>query len=271
MPFRKVLTLSALIIPLVVVHPVLTLFQGSSLSLANQPAVPILVYHRFGPFRSDSMTVTTAHFEGQLELLSRHGYCVVPLRDVVAWLMGKKAAPPPRSIVLTFDDGNLSQYREALPLIQKSRFPVTLFIYPSCISHASYAMTWEQLSNIYAQGYLSIASHTFWHPNFKQEETKRTQAEYDAFVDMQLRKSKAILEEHFCHPVDLIAWPFGIYDPYLVERAQPAGYQAGFSIECRAATTSDDIMALPRCLVSDEDVGPRFLRLLDTAMRRARK
>ena len=62
---------------------------------------------------------------------------------------------------------------------------------------------------------------------------------------MQLRCSKAVLEEEFKRPVELLAWPFGIYDLYLMNRARAAGYEAGFTIECRAATMSDPILALP--------------------------
>ncbi len=216
------------------------------------------------------MTVTTKHFKEQMDLLSKNGYTVIPLAALVAWRLGKGPAPSAHSVVLTFDDGNLSFYREAKPIIEAQRLPVTLFIYPSCISNASYAMTWNQLAELAAEPIVSIESHTVWHPNFKQEAKKSNPADYNAFVDMQLRKSKAILEDRLKHAVDLLAWPFGIYDPSLLNRAKAAGYQAGFSIECRAATASDSMMALPRCIVLDEDVGPRFLRFLDAAMRNAK-
>lgn len=95
-------------------------------------------------------------------------------------------------------------------------------------------------------------------------------AQYAAFVDMQLQRSRSVLEARLNRPIDLLALPFGIYDPYLIARASAAGCKAGFSIECRAARMSDPVMALPRCLVSDEDNGPRFLRFLDSAIRSAR-
>jgi hypothetical protein len=53
--------------------------------------------------------------------------------------------------------------------VAENRFPVTLFVYPSCISRASYAMTWKQLKELAATPFFSVQSHTFWHPNFKQE------------------------------------------------------------------------------------------------------
>ena len=237
---------------------------------AAEPAVPILVYHKFAAQRTDYMTVTPPHFKEQLELLAKNGYNVIPLAAFVAWRLGKAAAPAAHSVVLTFDDGNLSFYEDAKPLLEKQRPPVTLFIYPSCISNASYAMTWKQLEELAALPWVSIESHTYWHPNFKHEAKKRTPADYSAFVDMQLRKSKAKLEERLKRPVDLLAWPFGIYDPPLLARASAAGYEAAFSIDGRAASAADNMMALPRCLVMDEYVGARFLRFLDSAIQRAK-
>lgn len=242
----------------------------SPLPSGAAPAVPILVYHRFGAVRVDSMTVTTEHFKQQLDLLRKTRYSVIPLSDFVAWKLGKGPAPPSRSVVLTFDDGHVSVYKEARPVITSNRIPVTLFIYPSCISHASYAMTWQELSELITTPFFTVQSHTFWHPNFQQESNKLDHAGYAAFVDKQLRHSEAVLETRLERPINLLAWPFGIYNSYLMDRASSAGYRAGFSIECRAATASDPIMAIPRCLVSDEEVGPRFLRFLDSAIRRAR-
>jgi peptidoglycan/xylan/chitin deacetylase (PgdA/CDA1 family) len=50
--------------------------------------------------------------------------------------------------VITVDDGHLSVVREMLPLVREFNVPVTLFIYPSAISNASYALTWEDLRSI---------------------------------------------------------------------------------------------------------------------------
>lgn len=236
---------------------------------AAGPAVVVLVYHRLGPVRSDSMTVTTEHFKQQLKLLCENHYSVIPLARLVAWRLGKTPAPPARSVVLTFDDGHESVYQYARAVIAENRLPVTLFIYPSCISNASYALTWDQLSELTSTPLFAVESHTYWHPNFKQESKKLDEGAYKKFVDVQLRRSRDVLEERLHRPIDLLAWPFGIYDPFLISRATAAGYQAAFTIDCRAATMADPVMALPRCLVSDEYVGSRFLRFIDSAIRSA--
>jgi hypothetical protein len=89
--------------------------------------------------------------------------------------------------------------------------------------------------------------------------------DYKLFVDNQLERSKAVLENEVHHSITMLAWPFGIHNAFLEHRAASVGYQAAFSLECRAATGSDPLMSLPRCLVSDEDVGPRFLSFIKRA------
>src|SRR6185312_13645632 len=147
-------------------------------------SVPVLCYHRFGPTVADSMTVTTPVFEAHLMYLHDHGYTVIPLQALVDYELGKAPPPPPRSVVITVDDGHRSVYEQMLPLVKQYNIPVTLFIYPSAISnsHAPYAMSWEQLHELVDTGLFSIQSHTYWHPNFKQEKKRLTPAEYDKFV-----------------------------------------------------------------------------------------
>jgi Polysaccharide deacetylase len=49
---------------------------------------------------------------------------------------------------------------------------VTLFVYPSAVSNAAYALTWEQLRELQATGLVDIQSHTYWHPNFREEKRR---------------------------------------------------------------------------------------------------
>jgi peptidoglycan/xylan/chitin deacetylase (PgdA/CDA1 family) len=226
------------------------------------PRVPILIYHRFGPVVADSMTVTTAVFESQLKYLRDNGYTVIPLRSLIDYFLGDAPPPPSRSVVITSDDGHRSVYTDMLPLVKKYRIPVTLFIYPSAISNASYAMTWDQLREIKKTGLFDIQSHTYWHPNFIKEKKRLKSGDYEKFVDIQLNKSKARIEKEVGGKVDMLAWPFGIYDNWLMKRAKEDGYIAGFTIVRRNAAPSDNIMALPRYIMTDRDRDEAFGRLL---------
>ena len=229
--------------------------------------VPILLYHRFGPVASDSMTVITSTFEAHLKYLMTNGYRVMPARELIDYYLGKRPPPHPQSVAITVDDGHKSVHTDMFPLIKKYHIPVTMFIYPSAISNASYAMTWSQLREMKETGLVDFQSHTFWHPNFKKEKTKLKLAEYESFVGMQLKKSKEKLEKELNNRVNMLAWPFGIYDDDLIQKAGEAGYVATFTMERHPATSSHSVRALPRYLMTNGENGKAFVIILSDSPR----
>ncbi|QOX80081.1 polysaccharide deacetylase family protein [Trichlorobacter lovleyi] len=231
-------------------------------SVAPEVSVPILLYHRFGPTVADGMTITTPVFDAHMKYLHDNGYKVIPLRQLVQWYQGKAAAPAPKSVVIVEDDAHKTVYSDMLPIIQKYRYPVTIFVYPSAISNAKYAMTWDQLRKLKKTGLFDIQSHTYWHPNFKREKRKLAPAAYDKLVMEQLLKSRKKLEQEVGGPVDLLAWPFGIYDEHLLQKAREAGFVSTFSIERRHATAREKLLILPRYLLVNADKEKAFAQLM---------
>lgn len=228
---------------------VLVLLLTSSVYAAN--SIPVLCYHRCGEKVTDSMTIKTKAFAEQLEWLKANGYTVIPLQTAADYLNGKIKSIPPKSIVITADDGHKSVYSDMAPLIKKYKVPVTLFIYPSAISNAKYAMTWDQLRELEATKLFHVESHTYWHPNFKREKKMLSPEEYEKSVHAQLYKSKATLEKKMGHPIKYLAWPFGIYDDELLIRAKEAGYEMAFTIDHHHAKASEPLMAKSRYMIID--------------------
>lgn len=238
-------------------------FGGVELEANGGLHVAVLLYHRFAAVATNAMTVTPSTFESQLSYLKSHGYAVIPLRELVAYRLGKGPPPAKCSVALVADDDHRSIYTEMFPLARRYRVPVTLFVYPSAISNASYAMTWEQLREMKASGLFDVQSQTYWHPNFKAEKRRRLPPDYERFVETQLVRSKETLEARLGGAVDMLAWPFGIYDDELVRLARKAGYVAGFTLERRHVGASDNPMAMPRYLVTESLRGDNFVRMLD--------
>lgn len=225
--------------------------------------IPILCYHRFVPQINDGMTIKTSDFAKQLSWLKANGYTVIPLDDAVGYLKGDKVNIPEKPVVITVDDGHRSVYSEVLPLVQHYKIPVTLFIYPSAISNATYALTWKHLHALEETGLFHVESHTYWHPNFKKEKKRLSAEAYDKFVTMQLGESKRILEEKMGHEVKYLAWAFGIYDEMLQRKAKEAGYEAAFTIERKHAKRGQPMMVLPRYMIlhpASPDALKRLLR-----------
>src|ERR1041384_5417424 len=72
--------------------------------------VIIFCYHRLvDKVRYPGTEITPAAFEAQMKELKDRGITVIPMQDLLAWKRGEKNIPP-RSAVVTFDDGWKSQY-----------------------------------------------------------------------------------------------------------------------------------------------------------------
>ena len=238
----------------------LLLVLSSAIASMGQ-GIPILVYHRFDPAKAGPTTVRTYVFESQLAWLSDHHYRVLPLHAAIDELRSPSEARE-SAVVLTVDDGHRSVYTEMFPLIVKHHVPVTLFLYPSAISNASYALTWDEIKKMQASGLVDVQSHTYWHPTFRRDRARLSPADYAALVKLQLGRSRQVLESRLGITVDELAWPYGIYDRDLEEAAQHAGYATAFAFDGGLASPGCDPYAIPRIPVSDTDTGERFSQLL---------
>jgi len=198
-------------------------------------------------------------------MLRQRGCTVIPLADLIAYRLGRLDQLPPRPVVITADDGHRSVFESMKPAIERHRLPVTLFIYPSAISNASYAMTWPQLQGLQDTGLFTVESHTYWHPNFAVEKRHRAPEDFHRFANDQLRKSRRVLEQRMGRPVTVLAWPFGLTDAGVMAQAAEAGYVASFTLGAKAASKADPVQALPRYLMVDAIDARRLGRLLDDA------
>jgi len=241
-------------------HPECPVNQALLPPESNVPGSPLIIV--LGQTVADGMTITTPVFESHLKYLKSHGYTVIPLKKLTDYYLKKCPAPSPGSVVIVEDDAHKSVYSEMAPLVKKYNVPVTVFVYPSAISNASYAMTWDQIRELKKTGLFDFQSHTYWHPNFKKEAKRLKPAEYEKFVEMQLAKSKQKIEKETGGRVNLLAWPFGIYDDFLGKKASEAGYSAAFTINAHHATSADSLMRLPRYLLINSDSGEAFARIV---------
>ncbi|BCQ28964.1 hypothetical protein NK8_71540 (plasmid) [Caballeronia sp. NK8] len=111
-------------------------------------------------------------------------------------------------------------------------------------------------------GLFDIQAHTYWHPNFKHERERRIPTDLVKFVKQQLDIFRERIEAQTHQPVDLLAWPFGIYDYELIAIASRENYIAAFTLDARAVRRSDSRFALPRFLIVEAIGIEGFARLI---------
>lgn len=245
----------------------LALFSAHSqaVNASDKVNIPILCYHNLNPTKPGSMNMTPERFESQIKWIKDNGFTIVPLLDVVEYLQGKRDSLPPKSVVITADDGWKSVYTYMAPIIKKYNIPVTLFIYPQTISEGKNAMTWDDLKELQQTGLFNIQGHTYDHPNFKHEKRDHSSSQFEKIVHKELVNSKEILDQKLNTKVTLLAWPFGIYDAYLEDEAAKAGYTMAFSIDARAANRTYRPMAQPRFMIITDQSMKTFEAIVKTA------
>jgi peptidoglycan/xylan/chitin deacetylase (PgdA/CDA1 family) len=189
--------------------------------------IPILCYHRVGN-ATNRMTVSTAAFAEQLEWLAKNDYRVLRLQDVAAFLEGKQALPP-RSVVLTFDDGYESYYRHAYPLLKKHAFPATVFLYTDFVG-AGDALTWPQMQEMTASGLIDIQAHSKTHANLINRFRDEGEAAYRKRLDTEARAPREQIERRLKLPVKDFAYPYGDANEAVLDALVRNGYRLGVTV-----------------------------------------
>lgn len=204
---------------------------------------PVLMYHNIDR-NSDILSVSPENFERQMKFLKNAKYNVIALEELVRILVYNKKIPP-RTVIITFDDGRDNNFTNAYPVLKRYNIPATMFVIPGHCGEAGYLN--KQQIKVMAESGIEIASHTLndvWLPGLS--EAKLTE---------ELAGSKKAIKEITGKEARFISYPLGGFD----ERVRLAVMRAGFKAACATNPgryrADNDIYALKRIKVSGKDSG----------------
>lgn len=210
-----------MVIPLRPVNP-------KGVTTAGFQTIPILTYHRVGP-RVNRMIVTPDAFEQQLEYLKRNDYRVIRLADLPDFLEGRRQLPK-RAVAITFDDGHVSSYQYAFPLLKKYGFPATYYLYTDFLG-ARDALTWAQIREMHESGLIDFQSHSKSHSNLIVRNGDESEQRYRERLDTEIRLPRDVIQRHLPTRVAQFAYPYGDANEAVLERLTQAGnYQLGLTV-----------------------------------------
>jgi len=192
--------------------------------------VTVLGYHRFEDPAKDSLAISPADFRKQLEALREAEIAVISMDDFLAWRRGEKEIPE-KSAVITIDDGYNCTYHVAWPILQEFDYPFTVYPYTEYISAGGRSITWEQLAEMRDAG-VDIGNHSRSHDNLVRPR-RAGGADYQEWLEEELKGSKDRLEEKLGITVTTFAYPYGVYNEAIAAKGLEAGYEALFTVAGR--------------------------------------
>jgi peptidoglycan/xylan/chitin deacetylase (PgdA/CDA1 family) len=215
--------------------------------------VPILEYHAIQPPVASSsypqLFVPEADFEAQMSWLKDHGYEAVTLTAVEnAW--DGRGELPPKPVVVSFDDGYLSQFVGAFPIMQRLHWPGVLDLkaagsdLPDADAQKMIDAGWE------------LASHTINHLDVTTLDP--------ASLHHELADSKRILESRFGVKVQNFCYPAGHYDEAAIAELRSDGYR-GATTELPGLAERTNPYALARLEIELDDGLHGFVEKLQSA------
>ena len=199
----------------------------------------ILAYHSVSQDRTDSLAVSTADFQWQMQWLSDRNYRSMTLADYLSH-------PPSdgkRVVILTFDDGYADNFEQAFPVLQEFGYVATIFLvsdfvdterlYPwdqskvrSAIPRTSFqTLSWQQVHEMAASG-IEFGSHTCTHPELAKVSPERCVEE--------ITRSRHDLQKALGAEVVSFSYPRGNLNAEVMRSVERAGYRCAVITPPRA-------------------------------------
>lgn len=241
-------------------------------------ALPVLMYHHVSP-NPGLVTVAPETFRAQMSWLAHHGYRSVGGDDLAAFLGGD--ALPPKSVMITFDDGYADNFIHAYPALREYGLKALLFLITGWIGdgpvraqHGSsdavaecpnhrrcmdlvaageadrIMLRWSEIEAMHAAGSFEFHSHTHTHTRWDKR-IEATPARLAALAD-DLDKSRKTLAARLGAASAHLCWPQGYYDADYQRVARDAGFRYLYTVRKginRADTPAD---AISRTVVKDK-------------------
>ncbi len=225
-----------------------------ALTINKSAQVIVLGYHDFTSGRSNNpMVLNVDDFRDQMQALKDARLPVISMADFLSWRRGDKDIADP-SVLITMDDGWKTVHRLAFPVLKEFGYPFTIFLYKRFVNGGGRALTTAEIKEMMAHGG-EIGSHSVSHPLPSKIKGifRKSPAEADAFLQIEMKDSKQFLEDLFAVPVRTYAYPGGYNTEREQEIGKEAGYEALFTVNPARVTWDMPASTLPRFIVLGND------------------
>ncbi len=186
---------------------------------AGHVTAPILLYHHVSDAgNGNRYYVSIDQFRSQMQALRDWGYeTITPSQLANIILNGGER--PNRSVIITFDDGNLDVYQHAFPIMRDFGFVGAFYIVANRLEANNYVNA-DQLREMVDAGW-EIGSHSMSHADLTLDYS---------IAHYEIRQSRLVLQDATGQSIDTFAYPYGKTDSFITNKVSEYGYLAGMGL-----------------------------------------
>ena len=155
------------------------------------------MYHRFDESKYPSTNIQLDVFKEQLQIIEQENIEFVHPKDFEQSLSQDKNK---RKILLTIDDGLLSFYENAWPILREKKIPFILFVNTREVGAYNY-MNWSQISELNKFSQVEIGNHSHSHEYLVEENPE--------VIQDDILKSIKIFKDKLGKNSEFFSYPFG--------------------------------------------------------------
>ncbi len=219
----------------------------------TQASVPVLMYHHLlpqdaltGMFADNNVAVSVEQFTQDIATLKAQGYHTISLRQLDDFVQGKEELPG-KCVVITFDDGYLSNKIYAMPVLREAGYTAVIFALTGWIEEHPQEfraaglqyLSWPEIKEM--KDTFQFASHTdnlhelSW--NGKGKLTTVSEGELTEDVARSVKKLQG---------TQYFSYPYGHYNDIAKRVLAQEGIQLAFTVEPVNVRAGDDPLTLGR-------------------------
>ena len=229
----------------------LSLRERASCTSALSLSIPILMYHHVGDWGESraewaQWVVRSKEFRAQMDWLVANGFHTITFRELLAGQKARESVPA-KSVIISFDDGWSAQESVVRAELEPRGLHAVFFVYTAAVGatpNNSGYISWEQLRILESAGH-EVQSHTVSHGRLTDMPPLQ--------LDREMRESRATIEREMHHSVEVVAYPFGIYDERVMRAASAAGYLIGLRADADLVVGKPLQYRMPRIRVGYDD------------------
>ena len=198
------------------------------------------MYHRFNENKYPSTNIKLEVFKEQLKIIEGEGIKFINPNNFKQSLSKKKNE---RKVLLTIDDGLLSFYENAWPILKEKKIPFILFVNTREVGSYNY-MNWDQILELHNTNNVEIGNHSHSH-EYLVDESPET-------IKNDILKSIDIFNNKIGKKSKFFSYPFGEYSEEFKKIIKDLGFIYAFGQHSGVIDETKDLWELPRFPINEK-------------------